>query len=138
MINYIYWIAIALIIGLVAIATLKTRLWKTGLITSMAILLLAWLLFYFKFEQMWVKKYGGSMTISVPNGQIHLGITWKDDHLWVENFDPKTNTCYFSEYAKGHVLQGTVIIKHCNPALPSANPEAQEPIKETPETPANN
>lgn len=125
MINYIYWLAIACIIVVVAGITLKTRWWKTGFGLSLGILFIAWVLFYFKFEQAWVKKYGGSMTISVPKGLIHLGITWKDEHLWVENFDPITNTCYFNEYAKGHVLQGTVIIKHCNPALPSVNPETQ-------------
>ena len=131
MINYVYWLAIGAVILSVVLVTVKTRFWKTGGIIIATLLMAAWALFYFKFEQAWVKNYGGTMSISVPKGQIHLGITWKDDHLWVENFDPKTNTCYFGEYAKGHMLQGTVVIKHCNPALPSANPEpaeAPEPV----------
>lgn len=133
MINYIYWLAIACVVVVIGGITLKTKWWKTGSSVIIAVLFIAWSLFYFKFEQAWVKKYGGSMTISVPKGYIHLGITWKDEHLWVENFDPKTNTCYFSEYAKGHVLQGTVIIQHCNPALPSTNPEPT-PTADTPAT----
>lgn len=126
MITYLYWLAVFAVLILVAVSTAKTRFWKTGVLVGIAILALAWLMFYFKFEQIWVKKYGGTMTIDVPSGFIHLGVTWKDDHLWIENFDPKTNTCYFSEYSKGHVLQGEVVIKHCNPALPSANPGAAE------------
>lgn len=126
MITYLYWLAVFAVLILVAVSTVKTRFWKTGVGLGIGILTLSWLIFYFKIEQVLVKKYGGVMTISVPNGLIHLGVTWKDDHLWIENFDPKTNTCYFSEYSKSHVLQGKVVIDHCNPALPSINPEAAE------------
>ena len=55
------------------------------------------------------------MTISVPKGQFHIAATWKDDNLWIENYDPATNTCHFSEYSRGNLLQGKVTIKDCNP-----------------------
>jgi hypothetical protein len=55
------------------------------------------------------------MSITVPDGQSHIAATWKDDNLWVENYDPKTNSCYFNEYSKGNLLQGRVVIKNCNP-----------------------
>ncbi len=58
------------------------------------------------------------MTLSVPEGQLHLGATWKDDNLWIENYDPKTNICHFREYSKGNLLQGKVTIKNCNPLMP--------------------
>ncbi len=60
------------------------------------------------------------MSLSVPKGQLHIAATWKDDNLWVENFDPATNTCHFNEYSKGNLLQGKVTIKNCNPVMPGA------------------
>ena len=69
----------------------------------------------FRLEPVLVKRWGGVMSISVPEGQHHLGVTWKDDNLWIENFDPGSNTCEFREYSRGDVLQGRVIIKNCNP-----------------------
>ncbi len=78
------------------------------------------------------------MTISVPSGQYHIATTWKDDNLWVENYDPETNKCVFSEYSKGNLLQGQVTIKNCNPIMylvgagaqrpggPDATPQAQD------------
>ena len=47
-----------------------------------------------------------------------VGATWKDDHLWVENYEPETNTCHFNEYSKGNLLQGRVTIKNCSPLMP--------------------
>ena len=58
----------------------------------------------------------------VPDGQLHIATTWKDDNLWIENYDPATNTCIFLEYSKGNLLQGRVTIKNCNPLLPRATP----------------
>jgi len=55
----------------------------------------------------------------VPQGQHHIAATWKDDNLWVENYDPATDTCIFSEYSRGNVLQGQVKIKDCSPLMPA-------------------
>ena len=38
----------------------------------------------------------------------------------VQNYDPEKNICYFTEYSKGNVLEGRVIIKNCNPLLPGS------------------
>ena len=76
---------------------------------------IGWTAYTFYFQQIFVKRWGGVMTISVPEGQRHLAATWKDDNLWVENYDPATNKCIFSEYSKGNLLQGKVTIKDCNP-----------------------
>ena len=90
--------------------------------------LAGWLAYYFHYEQVFVKRFGGVMRISVPEGQRHLGSTWKDDNLWVENFDPKTNECIFSEYAKGNLLEGRVVIKNCNPLMEKAGSSALSPV----------
>lgn len=115
MITYLYWLAtFALAITAVVLGG-KAERWGAGLIGAICLLFIAWLAYYFHFEQVFVKHYGGVMVIEVPKGQQHLSATWKDDHLWVENYDPQSNTCYFNEYSKGNLLQGKVVIKHCNP-----------------------
>ena len=118
MVTYLYWFAVILGSGVVGWALGKFIGFKYGAVAALLLLLIGWGAFYFKYEQLFVKNYGGVMSISVPEGQMHLSSTWKEDHLWIENYDPKTNTCYFSEYSKGHVLEGQVTIKNCNPILP--------------------
>ena len=119
MITYAYW---ALIIGLAAVALFvvgsKMNQWKAALVTSTVIVIAGWAAYFFHYQQVFVKHWGGVMSIEVPAGQYHIATTWKEDHLWVENYDPATNTCEFREYAKGNLLQGRVSIKNCNPLMP--------------------
>lgn len=116
MITYLYWL---LVLGtaLAVLALLGLRLGqaKMGMIGAAVVLLIGWGAYYFHFQNIFVKHYGGVMSIRVPEGQRHIIATWKDDHLWTENYDPATNTCIFSEYAKGNMLEGKVYIKDCNP-----------------------
>ena len=119
MITYLYWF---LIFALVTVALygigFKAKNWKVGVVVALVILLMGWATYSFRLQQVFVKRYGGVMTIRVPDGQRHLAATWKDDNLWIENYDPKTNTCIFSEYSKGNLLQGKVNITNCNPLIP--------------------
>ena len=119
MITYAYW---ALIIGLALLVLYflggKNDNWKAAAITSLVIMVIGWSAYFFHFQQVFVKNWGGVMTLSIPTGQLHMGATWKDDNLWIENYDPKTNTCHFREYSKGALLEGKVVIKGCNPLMP--------------------
>lgn len=116
MITYLYWIFIALVVGAVLFGLgSKADKWRPAIIVSFVIVLASWTAYYFGLEQVFVKRYGGVMNITVPDGYYHITATWKDDHLWVENYDPQTNSCIFSEYSKGNLLQGKVTIKNCNP-----------------------
>lgn len=118
MITYLYWLlVIALMAGVIYVAGYKLQNWKNSLIGALAVLLVGTLAYYFHFEQIFVKRFGGVMSITVPDDQLHLAATWKGDNLWIENYDPKTNTCHFREYSRGNLLEGHVIIKHCNPLL---------------------
>lgn len=116
MITYAYWLT-AIGLAIIALGVLGFRMerWKSGIGLAAALLAAAWLAYSFHFQQIFVKRWGGVMTIRVPDGQRHLAATWKDDNLWVENYDPETNTCHFSEYSKGNLLEGRVIIKDCSP-----------------------
>ena len=116
MITYLYWafvigVAIAVIVAL----GVKMDNLKAALVSAAVVLFIGWAAYYFYLQQIFVKRWGGVMTIAVPDGQYHVTTTWKDDNLWIENYDPKTNTCVFSEYSRGNLLQGRVIIKRCNP-----------------------
>lgn len=123
MITYLYWAAVmALALGALWAGAVSLRKPAGGLVAAVVILVIGWLAYTFHFENVFVKRWGGVMSITVPDGQHHLGATWKDDNLWVQNYDPATNTCEFREYSKGNLLQGRVIIKNCNPVLPPAGP----------------
>jgi len=115
MITYIYWIAVIIFAAVIFALFAKNDKWKIGTTISLIILATGWSAYYFSLQQVFVKRYGGVMTIQVPQGQYHIGATWKDDNLWIENFDPNTNSCIFTEYSKGNLLQGKVTIKNCKP-----------------------
>ena len=116
MITYIYWaLVIAAAFGLVFLFGARFNSWKGAAIAAGAVLLVGWAAYFFSFQQTFVKRYGGVMTIRVPEGHQHIAATWKDDNLWVENYDPRSNECVFSEYSRGNLLQGKVTIKNCNP-----------------------
>ncbi len=118
MITYLYWLLVLgaafAVLGLFGVRMGQVR---TGIIGATVVLLIGWAAYFFHFQNIFVKHYGGVMSIRVPAGQRHIAATWKDDHLWIENYDPAADTCIFSEYAKGNLLEGKVIIKSCNPLL---------------------
>jgi hypothetical protein len=121
MITYLYWIAIvALVSGLLYVIGYKIDEWKTAVIAAVSVMIIGFVAYHFHFQQVFVKRYGGVMSIKVPKGEVHLAATWKDDNLWIENYNPETNTCHFREYSKGNLLQGEVTIKNCNPLLRQA------------------
>ena len=116
MITYLYWLLVlALMLGSIFALGYKMDKWKVAGITAAVIFIIGDAAYYFHFQQVFVKRYGGVMSITVPKGQRHIVTTWKDDNLWVENYDPQTNNCYFTEYSRGDLLQGKVTLKNCNP-----------------------
>jgi len=130
MVTYLYWGAvIALMMGILYLAGYKLDKWKPAAIGTFVVFVIAMGAYYFHFQQIFVKRYGGVMSIAVPEGQQHITATWKDDNLWIENFDPKSNTCYFTEYSRGNLLQGKVTIKNCNPLLRKETLTAPDPIQ---------
>jgi hypothetical protein len=117
MITYLYWTSVIAIAAAVFAFFGRADQWRLGVAISLVLLAIGWSAYYFRLQQVFVKHYGGVMTIQVPEGQHHIGATWKDDNLWIENYDPKSNSCIFNEYSKGNLLQGRVTIKNCNPLL---------------------
>lgn len=121
MITYLYWTAIiVLAFGLIYVIGHKMDEWRISLVAAASVLLIGFVAYHFHFQQVFVKRYGGVMTIKVPDDEVHLAATWKDDNLWIENYNPETNTCHFREYSRGNLLQGQVTIKNCNPLLRQA------------------
>ena len=125
MITYIYWIVIiAIAFGLLYFIGIKLEELKIAALASLSVLLIGFAAYHFHFQQVFVKRYGGVMSVKVPDGEMHLSATWKDDNLWIENYNPETNTCHFREYSKGALLQGQVTIKNCNPLMRNEAPSA--------------
>ncbi len=123
MITYLYWILIlALACGLLYVIGFKMDEWKIAVIAAATVMSIGFVAYHFHFQQIFVKRYGGVMTVKVPEGELHLAATWKDDNLWIENYNPETNTCHFREYSRGNLLQGQVTIKNCNPLLRRLSP----------------
>ena len=116
MVTYLYWfVVIALTLAALWVIGIGMGRWLPALAVAALIGLIGTLAYYFYYQQMFVKRWGGVMSIDVPAGQQHMGVTWKDDHLWIENYDPETDICEFREYSRGDLLQGRVLIRHCNP-----------------------
>ncbi|MGD2055724.1 MAG: hypothetical protein PVJ15_02880 [Gammaproteobacteria bacterium] len=116
MITYLYWLTVAsLAIAILAVIGFKLDNWKVALAGAALVGIAGWAAYYFHFQQVFVKRWGGVMSISVPEGERHVLATWKEDNLWIENYDPATNTCIFREYSRGNLLQGKVTIRNCNP-----------------------
>lgn len=116
MITYAYWaLVIILVLIIVGLVGVKFKQWPAAAILGALVLIVGWAAHSFHFQQIFVKRYGGVMSMTVPEGQNHITATWKDDHLWIENYDPETNSCIFTEFSKGNMLQGKVTIKNCNP-----------------------
>jgi energy-coupling factor transporter transmembrane protein EcfT len=118
MVTYLYWgFLFALVVAVIVGIGLKMGSLKSALVVAAIIVFVGWAAYYFWLQQIFVKRWGGVMSISIPSGQYHIATTWKDDNLWVENYDPETNRCVFSEYSKGNLLEGRVTIKNCNPIM---------------------
>ncbi|MCP5055985.1 MAG: hypothetical protein GY937_04575 [bacterium] len=84
MITYAYWLGVAALVLLVlGIVGFKLERWRVGVGLGLAVLLVGWVAYSFHFQQLFVKRWGGVMSIRVPDGQRHLTATWKDDHLWI-------------------------------------------------------
>lgn len=138
MITYLYWFSVILVVCAIFYGLgVKLELWKPAMISAVSVLLIGMLAYYFHFQQIFVKRYGGVMTVAVPKGQRHITSTWKDDNLWIENYDPVSNICYFYEYSRGNLLQGKVTIQNCNPLNVSAGAPAQPVISDVPKNKPN-
>jgi hypothetical protein len=121
MITYLYWaVVFGMALGFVFLFAARLDNWKFAMISAALILLFGWAAYFFHFQQLFVKRWGGVMAVTVPEGHLHIAATWKDDNLWIENYDPATNRCIFSEYSRGNLLEGKVTIKNCNPLVPNA------------------
>ncbi|GLR64639.1 hypothetical protein [Marinospirillum insulare] len=116
MLTTFYWItSFTIIFAIFYLIAIRFSKPKPALVVTLVLALGSYSFYYFYLEQLLVKRYGGSMVIQIPDGQHHLGVTWKDDHLWIENYDPIKNECIFREYSRGSVLEGQVKLRNCNP-----------------------
>jgi len=116
MVTYLYWIATfagAAIIFFV-VNTYVKKLMAAAILAGI-FFISASIAYFFHYQQIFVKEWGGVMTLSTPEGQQHIGITWKDENIWVESYNPADNTCEYREHSRGNLLEGKIVVKNCNP-----------------------
>ena len=77
MITYLYWFLVAVAIFLVLFGVgVRMGKWKPALIIAVLLWLAGTLLYYFWLEQIFVKRLGGTMNLTIPEGQQHIAATW--------------------------------------------------------------
>ncbi|MCG8518667.1 MAG: hypothetical protein MI794_11810 [Pseudomonadales bacterium] len=130
MVTYLYWfIVLALVCGALFGIGVRLGKWQPAVILALVIAVVGSTAYYFWLQQIFVKRYGGVMSITIPQGLQHIGATWKGDNLWIEDYNPKTNECIFREYSRGDLLQGRVVLKNCHP-LGASSPAPSTPVAE--------
>ena len=118
MITYFYWVLVlAIMLTPLYILGVKLNKWKVAGISAFTVFIIGNAAYFFHFQQVFVKNWGGVMTVTVPDGHQHMMATWKDDNFWLEHYYTHTNTCHFREYSKGAMLEGKVLIKYFNPLM---------------------
>ncbi len=132
MVTYLYWtFFFGVALAIMAWFGLKLQAWKTAAVMASIVLLIGWGAYYFHFQQLFVKSWGGVMSIKTPKDEVHLAATWKDNNLWIENYNPKTNICHFREYSKGNLLEGHVKVKNCNPLGATSRAVARDQLQKS-------
>ena len=85
MITYLYWAFVLAMAGILFWSLgYKARQWRGATIAAGIALVIGWSAHFFYFENLFVKRFGGVMSIATPEGQQHIATTWKDDNLWVK------------------------------------------------------
>ncbi len=120
MVTYIYWFSVIGVALLLFAILARMDHWKSAVSVALVILIGGWGAYYFKFENLLARSYGGVMEVTVPEGMHNIGMTWKENSLWVENYDPESNTCIFKERTPGGIWQGEVRLHNCNPMMPTS------------------
>jgi hypothetical protein len=78
MITYAYWAIVIALAGAVLFGVgMKLKKWTPALAITGIILVIGWGAYVFHYQQIFVKRYGGVMSISVPDGQFHMGLPGK-------------------------------------------------------------
>jgi hypothetical protein len=91
----------------------NTLMFSGGLVLSVAVIMLIVSLIT-GCDQWATRKFGGTTSIELNNGQRLVNVTWKDSNIWVLAKDNATTppALYtFQEYSMYGVLNGKVIIK---------------------------
>lgn len=88
-----------------------------GVVAFTAILGMGYVMHVSYFENMFAKRFGGVLNVETPENMLFITASWKDDQLWILNYDPKTDKCIYREKSKVGALEGEVRISNCNPLI---------------------
>lgn len=57
------------------------------------------------------RNWGGTEEIQLKENHTLLGVTWKENNMWILTKDTVTDINYFKEKSNWGTLEGTIIIK---------------------------
>lgn len=60
------------------------------------------------------RNWGGSITLTVPQGGEHISTAWKGNELWTETYFPAENKCVYQQQSQYGLVEGTINIQPCN------------------------
>ena len=73
--------------------------------------------YYTLLENMFARKFGGTLDVSIPANEYLLGVSWKGEDSWILTYDPVSKNCYYREESKFSTLEGKVRINNCKPLI---------------------
>lgn len=86
-----------------------------GVLVGLAVAVLSVVLWKGVLENIAARKWGGTMTISLPANARLMNMTWKEDSVWYLYYDQGSGNCYFKEDSRHGLIEGGVIVKSCKP-----------------------
>jgi len=69
------------------------------------------------------RNFGGTESITIPENNILLNITWKGDDMWLYTQDTTTGMKYFRESSSYGIWEGQIIIKEGTKTEKPVTPE---------------
>lgn len=106
-------VLLAALSGWVAMKVTGKKLYTA--VVPLIVLAFGYLLWTGVLENIAARRWGGTMTVTLPENTQLMGMTWKEDSLWVMYYDPASQKCIFAEDSRLGLLQGDVQVKNCKP-----------------------
>lgn len=120
---YVYFILLVVIVGLAggivyvyAGGGLIKRMMK-ALTAALLVFAAGWSFWEFYLGNTVARRFGGTLTVELPENAKFVNATWKEDSVWITYYETLTKRCVFKEFSRMGLVEGDVIIPNCDPVL---------------------
>jgi hypothetical protein len=73
--------------------------------------------YYAFLENIFARKFGGTLDVSIPKDEYLIGISWKNEDSWILTYDSVSKNCYYREESKFSTLEGKIRVSNCKPLI---------------------